>query len=358
MERLKKIVLNKRVQKHCFFLFLLSEISLNASSNDSFSAKQEAALIIPSCTKFIEEQKESSPKNKDSLDTKKNYYLKKVEPCLKDSRFSNYATSFFKNFLSSSSAEELFELKKFLSLRPYDKEITSLIFHKFKRKNHQQNLLEHLKDQNKNLKKEKIIILSDLDDTLWQGPFDKKAKFGELYSCASLLLKDADLKAFITARPQILRTLTRNAIQNRLDEFFSLHTAPIFASIWGFFNKKTLAIWKASIIRMYVNIFPEAHILWLGDSSQGDALSGLVLLNEKQNSNLAQVLIHDLDNLSTQEKKQYQHEKIFFYQNYLEMINLLGVRNILPLARHKNLQEACLKETSRNLKGVRDVKVS
>lgn len=127
----------------------------------------------------------------------------------------------------------------------------------------------------------------DIDDTLYPYLFDVSFPSGRAYPGVRALqaalmagvphtsgAPHAGRLTFITARPGLARGLTRNALAGMGHRDFTVLTG----SLAGLLGRQAIVEHKLRNFRALQDMWPEARLVWVGDTGQGDVEVGRRLL--------------------------------------------------------------------------------
>jgi phosphatidate phosphatase APP1 len=160
-------------------------------------------------------------------------------------------------------------------------------------------ILDHFKAEAKTMPELPAKVLSDVDDTFKQGWVDQSVPKGAVnpgvlsfYQALEqgphdLPTQPTDL-GFLTARPAILEPLTQHTLSK---DGVPEHEVLLENSPLRFAGNSNIATGKDHNFDKYQQLYPERRMPFIGDSGQGDPLTGAHIL---QGNSKGAVYIHDV----------------------------------------------------------------
>eukprot|EP01138_Halocafeteria_seosinensis_P002167 gb/GECG01002217.1/.p1 GENE.gb/GECG01002217.1/~~gb/GECG01002217.1/.p1 ORF type:complete len:680 (+),score=90.14 gb/GECG01002217.1/:1-2040(+) len=144
-------------------------------------------------------------------------------------------------------------------------------------------------------------ILSDIDDTFHASLKDRSFPWGRRYPGVRAFyeaLKEghpgqvAGQLVFVTARPRIAKMYTHSALR----EYGTGDITVLTGNFRNFLTHSSMAEKKAENFQKYAELFPETHLIFVGDSGQGDisAIKTAIASLRKAQRNVPHVFIHDV----------------------------------------------------------------
>jgi hypothetical protein len=192
-------------------------------------------------------------------------------------------------------------------------------------------------------------ILTDADDTLFPNDshgtyisgvdksWPQKMPYPgviEFYKQFHALSQTSDYSTVLSATPGIIKSSRHSSTElkqilgddfgfiqgiDRKRELFR-QIGNIMKTVWkkGILPESSfyadMAMTKYARFCQYARIFPERKFIWIGDSGQGDAIAGLMMLNDP-NLNV-KVFIHQVGEITVVD------ERIHYFKTYLDLANI------------------------------------
>ena len=293
----------------------------------------------------------------------------------------------YNDLLDIKDAKELYN-KKINMITNDNIDLNRYIFNKLDNK-HQTILLNHL---SKYKYKNKIHLLLDIDDTIYPGGIggtDVSYKKKHIYPFFSLLLTlfiektyTSSFVTIITARPRFLRKQVikhfNKIFKNINFDVMSGKIKYLSEGIGDFIDKYFISYIKKIKIRnvniseksfntsykkiLYINIiyikiihlYSKFEFIFIGDSGQGDIDTSILMMNN--HNNVKYCFIHNIIRLKKkkiiQKYKKYnfifniypqsivkklKKQKIFFFDTYLDVFNILYKNNYMDNTNKKKI---------------------
>ncbi|MBL8633411.1 MAG: hypothetical protein JNM40_09295 [Myxococcales bacterium] len=222
--------------------------------------------------------------------------------------------------LLATHGEDLMRLKRLIEHGPDRSTLHELIYQQISDDVLRQAILAHLVRESRSEltppshpPREKVRVLSDIDDTLYSSLCDERFRRRtlfpgvlEFYRALSIGVRahDSSVQAkgdvtFLSARPRELASLSYSSTLNPL---FAAHSSIIggysllpapraYSGIGNVHEVQAFAKFRNFV--QYAALYPEADFVFIGDSGQGDLLSGELMLYH-QPERLRAVFIHQI----------------------------------------------------------------
>ena len=225
----------------------------------------------------------------------------------------------------------------------------------------------------------RAVVSCDIDDTLFPSLFDSSFSGSRLYPGVLSLLEcmragspvlgqpdspslppplagvSRGTLGFVTARPSLLRSSTRSALQERKVQAYTLMSGPALPSL----RHATLAADKLKHLRRMRQLWPGRRMVWIGDMGQADAQVGSQLAAEHPDqgggylsSGGPLVLVHDIvpsvstampgTNLSTRQVMASEH--VFVFDSYVDAAVLALQAGVISCAGALQVAATCCRE--------------
>lgn len=224
-----------------------------------------------------------------------------------------------------------------------------------------------------------LHILTDVDDTLFPNDshgtyisgvdksWPQKMPYPgviEFYKQFHDLPQTSDYSTVLSATPGIIKSSRLSSteliqilggnfgfiqgIERKRDLFRQFGS--IVKTLWkrGIYHASSfyanMAMTKFARFCQYARIFPEREFIWIGDSGQGDAMAGLMMLNDPNLKDKVKVFIHQVGKITV------IHERIRYFNTYYELANIfmdLGIFTDKIVGRiRKSIENICSATTS------------
>lgn len=231
-----------------------------------------------------------------------------------------------RDMLLATHGEELTRLKNQINARADVHDLEGLVFAGVDDAGLRQQILDHIAAEAALVGCDEAKIISDLDDTAFCRLHDRRYPKGTLYP-GLLALYDAldagphdepfslgDL-TFVTARPTDAFGLIESSTRSSLRRAGIASSSVITGSFLTLLTHDLMAGKKLVNIEHYHALFPEYHLVFLGDSGQGDVILSEQLW-QRFPGTLRAAFIHDVVDTPAEERAAYAAEKIYFHDTY------------------------------------------
>jgi hypothetical protein len=121
---------------------------------------------------------------------------------------------------------------------------------------------------------------------------------------------------FLTARPDEATGIVKDRTHATLRENGVKEASILLGSLTGLINHEAMARKKMENFEHYGRIYPEYDFTWVGDSGQGDALLGEMMLS-KYPERVKGVFIHDVVNLSPEQRDEMKAKGVRVFDTYV-----------------------------------------
>ena len=233
--------------------------------------------------------------------------------------------------LCSRQGRELTALKNALNLRADEHDLEGLIFLDIDSADIRTRILDHFASEASRLKRagegREAKVLSDIDDTAFSMLHEKRYPKGTLIPGVLALyqaLDDGlgevtmtiDDLTFVTARPKDALGFIETHTKGVLAKAGIDRASVLQGGFTKLVSKELMAKGKLANIARYLSIFPEFDLLWIGDSGQGDIITGLALLAEiPERTRL--VIIHDVVATPVEERETLRSQGVHLVDTYV-----------------------------------------
>lgn len=212
-------------------------------------------------------------------------------------------------------------------------------------------------------------ILTDVDDTLFPNDshgtyisgvdksWPQKMPYPgviEFYKQFHALSQTSDYSTVLSATPGIIKSSRHSSTElkqilgddfgfiqgiDRKRELFR-QIGNIMKTVWkkGILPESSfyadMAMTKYARFCQYARIFPERKFIWIGDSGQGDAIAGLMMLNDPNLKDKVKVFIHQVGEITVNDKS------INYFNTYYELANIFRKLGIFTDEIVKSISES------------------
>ena len=246
------------------------------------------------------------------------------------------------NLILQTRDEALTELKLRLDHGPGHHDLLELLYHDIDDVGVREEIIEHIRIHSPAIPSERrrVRMISDIDDTLYASLNDPTYVRGTLYPGITTFHEEGGKLAFsrrsdivdlilLTARPRDVLGLIESYTKRNLSQRGLSSTVVLSGSLAALRSHHAMAVRKLQNFELYQALYPEFDFIFVGDSGQGDASLGKMLL-EKFPDRVREVLIHNLDGGNMTNKG------IFAFQTYLGAILILKEQGLAD-------KQACLR---------------
>ena len=246
------------------------------------------------------------------------------------------------NLILQTRDAALTELKLGLDHGPGHRDLLELLYHDIDDGGVREEVIEHIRAHSPAIPPElrRVRVISDIDDTLYASLNDSTYVHGTIYPGIATFHEEIGRMALskhsevvdlilLTARPRDVLGLIEDFTKRSLRRRGLSHTVVLSGSLLALRSHQAMAVKKLQNFELYQALYPEFDFIFIGDSGQGDASLGAMLL-EKFPDRVREVLIHNLDGGNMTNKG------IFAFQTYLGAILILKEQGLAD-------QQACLR---------------
>jgi uncharacterized protein DUF2183 len=204
-------------------------------------------------------------------------------------------------------------------------DLQQLMFHDIDDKNIRSQLLDHFRKEAQPTGQ--VKVLSDIDDTFYVNLKDKsypsktvypgvKAFYSELDKGAGATPdRDGDL-TFLSARPYDRLGIGEGMTRHMLEENGVNKATVLSGDFLHLIGNSNIADKKFDNWQQYRELYPEYKSVFIGDSGQGDAIFGAKAVATAP-SDMKAVFIHNVTNMSADERKEMSQKGIFVFDTYV-----------------------------------------
>ena len=222
-------------------------------------------------------------------------------------------------FLSLRGAD-LTRFKSLLSSGSDHRDLEHLVFDVVDDEGARQDILDHIAAEATTVDVPDLHVLSDIDDTLRCALHDKRYPRGTVYPGVIALYRALDAGrsgdpttpgdlTFVTARPMDPAGLIEQHTRRGLRELGLPPHAVLSGTFDGLRSHDSMAGAKIENFERFRRLMPETHVVFIGDSGQGDVEVGRRMLAADPEA-VRLVLIHDVVALPEQERAALRSEGI------------------------------------------------
>jgi hypothetical protein len=180
--------------------------------------------------------------------------------------------------------------------------------------------------QGQSIDSEAVKPLSDIDDTFYSSLKDERFPGSTVYPGVLAFYDELDRGptdadplgdlTFLSARPDEVTGIVKNRTHRTLRDNGVKEASVLLGSLTGLINHEAMARKKMENFEDYARIYPEYDFTWVGDSGQGDAMLGEMML-DKHPEKIKGVFIHDVVGLSQEKRDEMRTRGIRVFDTYL-----------------------------------------
>lgn len=224
-------------------------------------------------------------------------------------------------------------------------DLHQLLYHDIDAPALRQQLLGHFRDHSHPTGE--LKVLSDIDDTFYCNWLDARYPKQTVYPGVRALYRELDLGAtdesgrlgdlvFVTARPYDRFGATDRLTHNMLHRHGVTRSVVVAGDFAHLLSNQLIAEEKHKRFLEFAPLFPEYEYVFLGDSGQGDALAGEMMLTHPS---VRAVFIHDVVGTPELERQEHRARRIFFHDTYVGAachafsLGLIGRPGLVRVAR-------------------------
>jgi hypothetical protein len=252
--------------------------------------------------------------------------------------------------------EPLRELKRTLDDGRWDGHLMHLVHSDIDDEAVRAALLAHLARSADGLQIRPIRVLSDIDDTIYASLHDTRYPKGTLYPGVLAFYRElagvapetqgAGFVTFISARPGDRGGLVERVTRETLTEFGFDGATLLAGTLRGLRSHEAMAQTKRTNLARYRALYPEYRFVFVGDSGQGDAAFGAMILADFPDDVLA-VFIHDVVNeadgrfpLPAAERAVEAGRQIYYFDTYPDAARIAQELQLLDAAAVERVEAA------------------
>lgn len=218
------------------------------------------------------------------------------------------------------SGGDLTRFKSLLNSGPDHRDLEHLVFDVVDDEGTRADILEHIAVQAAEVEVPDLHVLSDIDDTLRCALHDGRYPRGTVYPGVVALYRALDAGhaadpeapgdlTFVTARPMDPVGLVEQHTRRGLRDLGLPPHAVLSGTFAGLRNHDSMAGAKMENFRRFRALMPETHVVFIGDSGQGDVEVGRRMLATDPKA-VRLVLIHDVVETPAEERAALRSEGI------------------------------------------------
>jgi hypothetical protein len=169
-----------------------------------------------------------------------------------------------------------------------------------------------------------LKILSDIDDTFYENWIDARYPKKTVYPGVRELYRELDLGpsetgvlgdlVFLTARPYDRLGVTDKLTHSMLHANGVMQATVLAGDFLHLATNELIAEEKNKRFLEFAPLYPEYEFVFLGDSGQGDALAGAMMLKHPL---VRAVFIHDVKHHDEAARAAQREQRIFFHDTYV-----------------------------------------
>lgn len=256
--------------------------------------------------------------------------------------------------LLSIKGEQLAAFKALLNTRGDYQDLEKLVFDDIDNVALRQQILDHIAREAAAFPVTDLKILCDIDDTVQARLHDRRYPKRTIYpgvvafiealerGSAAIPGMPGDL-TFITARPMDAFGLIENYTRDALHELGLPPHTVLSGSFLHLLTHDSMADKKIENFNRYRLLFPEAGVVFIGDSGQGDVAVGRRMLQTDADA-VQGIFIHDVRESTEAVREGWRQEGIFPFDTYVGaaaeayargMITAEGVQHVIDAARRE-----------------------
>jgi hypothetical protein len=256
--------------------------------------------------------------------------------------------------LLSMRGEKLAAFKALLNARGDYHDLEKLVFDDIDNAEIRQDILDHIAREAAAYPVTDLKILCDIDDTVQARLHDRRYPKRTIYPGVVAFIEalerggtaipgmPGDL-TFITARPMDVFGLIENYTRDALDELGLPPHTVLSGSFLHLLTHDSMADKKMENFNRYRLLFPEAGVVFIGDSGQGDVAVGHRMLMTDASA-VRGIFIHDVRESVESVRERWRQEGIYPFDTYVGaaaeayargMITAEGLQAVIEAARRE-----------------------
>ncbi|MBN1209755.1 MAG: hypothetical protein JXB05_33205 [Myxococcaceae bacterium] len=204
-------------------------------------------------------------------------------------------------------------------------DLQQLVFHDIDNAGIRSQLLDHFRAQAQ--PSGQVKVLSDIDDTFYVNLKDDRYPGKTVYPGVRAFYSELDKGGgasadregdltFISARPYDRAGLGESLTRSMLDANGVGNATVLSGDFLHLIGNSNIADKKFDNWQQYRQLFPEYKSVFIGDSGQGDAIFGAKAVASAP-SDMKAVFIHNVTNMSAEERKAMAQQGIFVFDTYV-----------------------------------------
>lgn len=257
--------------------------------------------------------------------------LARIVHALQTGRTGAAAEILIERIFTSCHGATLTQLKNELNRRSDEHDLEGLLHHDIDDPDVRQRILDHFASEAAGLERDgrarDVKVLSDIDDTAFSKLHETRYPKGTLIPGVLALYRALDDGAgevtvtigdltFVTARPRDILGVIETHTKGLLTGAGIDQSSVLQGGVLQLASKRRMASGKLVNISRYLSIFPEYDVVWIGDSGQGDIITGLALLADFPDRTRL-VIIHDVVATPEEERETLRTRGVHLVDTYV-----------------------------------------
>ena len=254
--------------------------------------------------------------------------------------------------LRATRGVDLTRLKNLVNSRTDSHDLEGLVFVDVISPDIRQQILDHIAAEASGFHTGECKVLSDIDDTTVCALHDDRYPRGIVYPGMLALLEALDRGVnaeqfssgdltFLTARPGDAFGLIEGTTRAALRKAGVGTSSVLTGSFLALRSHDAMAGRKLANVDHYRLLYPEYHLMFIGDSGQGDVLVGDKMWEAHPDA-VRTVIIHDVVDTPASERARWASERIIFVDTHVGaacvafeagLITADGLRHVVAEAR-------------------------
>jgi hypothetical protein len=253
-------------------------------------------------------------------------------------------------FLLSNNGADLTRLKNRINATDDHRDFDFVLHEVIEDDVAREQVLAHVKEEAAKVRGPEVKVLSDVDDTAFaslnDGRFPKGTQYPGVVAFWAALDRGPTDRPFslgdlvlVTARPGSSLGIVERRLINKMHAAGVGDLSVLTGSLTHLFTHSRMAHKKLENIERFHEEFGEYHLVFVGDSGQGDVLVGREL-RKRLGDVVLGVFIHNVNYTQQAERRQAADEGIWFFDTYVgaalkafqqNLISEAGLRNVIQV---------------------------
>jgi hypothetical protein len=258
--------------------------------------------------------------------------------------------------LLANRGSDLTHLKNAINATDDHRDFDHIVHHVIDDEALRDQVIAHVKAEATTVAQAEVKVLSDIDDTAFASINDQRYPRGTQYPGVLAFWTALDRGptdrpfslgdlVFVTARPGTsLGIVERNLIARMHEAGVGDHSF-LVGSFSHVFTHSRMAEKKLENISRFYELFGEYHLVFVGDSGQGDVIVGRELLRRFPGRVLG-VFIHDVSATDPEERAESAASGIWFFDSYAAAATKAFEQGLISPAGLQQVVDACESEQS------------